>query len=985
MHRQAHHIVQSFFYSALQNSSKDALIFAREDGTYQSQTYRSVYQHAVDFSTLLSAAGAAPRQRVAILLENRPEFSWACFAVFFTGAAIVPLDTQLSSETLERLLTHCGADMIISSEKFHRQHIGIVSVQWVCIDSAQVRQITETNPREDITPPVIPSAEIAALFYTSGTTAEPKAVVLTHRNFLANIESIKRTGLIHNDDVVLSILPLHHTYAFTVTLLCPLLMGMTIAYPRSIASADLISCMKQTCVTIFVGVPQIFAMIHRSVIEHMDDLAAPVRSAVAAAGKINFFLRKYAQWNAGPGVFQKIHQRFGPSLRLMVSGGARLDPQMAEDFYRWGFTVIDGYGLTETSPVVSFCFHKKPKFGSVGNPLPGVEVRIDRPDQSGVGEVLVRGDNVMMGYYKAEEETRRVLRDGWFYTGDLGRIDDDGCLFLTGRKNEMLVLSNGENIHPEELEHYYGQNPFIKEIAILITADPKKNVGINRLVAIIVPNEEHFQRERELNIRQRLRWELENYFVSLPTYKRIRGFVVSQESLPRTRLGKLRRFELEKIYLLLESGTGDQPKDMSVYSGAMQSVMDFMGQRLGRPVSPSDHLELDLGLDSLSRLEIFMDLQKHLHITLTDSELMEFFSCTTLGQVMDRLKPWLESPVPQDDAVESNIVKPEDMPRLALSYLEELLEHRVSLTDHLELDLGLDSLGRFDLLIGIQQRLGLSLSEDDAMRFFMCGRVCDLLDELNKLTAVSSQDQGPEVVSWRDMLCHGEPKDVSKSVDLTPLNLFEHAVMAGVLFFIKVTFKICWSARVEGVDNLPTKKPYILCANHVSFLDGLFVANALPGKILKQTFFLGDSRFLNHWALRPFKKAARLIPIEFTHRMTEAMQLCAYVLNHGKVLCYFPEGQRSIDGEIKEFRKGIGILIHELDVPVVPVYIRGAFDIWPRGRKWPKLRGHVSVRFGKSITAKELAFKITAARDVYQRIADNLHAKMVQMYNADHF
>jgi len=194
-----------------------------------------------------------------------------------------------------------------------------------------------------------------------------------------------------------------------------------------------------------------------------------------------------------------------------------------------------------------------------------------------------------------------------------------------------------------------------------------------------------------------------------------------------------------------------------------------------------------------------------------------------------------------------------------------------------------------------------------------------------------------------------------------------------------MTFLLCWGIRVKGRENLPDQGPYILCPNHVSFLDGLFIADALPLKILLQTFFLGDSRFLDHQILRPFKRLARFIPIEFTHRMTEAMQLCAYILNHRKILCYFSEGQRSIDGEIKDFRKGIGILIHELNVPAVPVYIQGSFAVWPRGQKWPKIGPRITVVFGKPVSLRELTFRIGDTEDIYQRIANNLRTKVVEL------
>ena len=987
MSTQPTHIVEYFLRTVQKNPSKDALLFLK-GGAYYSETYLSVYHTSLAFARMLRSLELAPGDRVMVMLENRPEFLRVCFAVLFSGGVIVPLDIQSSSDVVDRLAEHCGAALMISSEKFRAEHERgkAAKLRWICVDSPEVRAAAadgaDEGEGEPYGDPVFAPERTAALFYTSGTTAEPKAVMLTHQNLIANVESIRKTGLAVPEDVVISILPLHHTYAFTTTLLFPLLIGMTVAYPKSLASADLLSCIKQTCTTVFVGVPQIFAMIHRAVCDQMNGLGRGKRSLVRAAERMNTFLRKRAGLNIGSQIFRQIHQRFGVSLRLMVSGGARLDPQIAKDFYGWGLTLVEGYGLTETSPVVSFSVPEKPRFGSVGRPLPGVEVRIHEPDEKGEGEILIRGDNVMSGYYRLEEETRHVLKQGWFYTGDIGRLDREGFLFLTGRKKEMLVLSNGENINPEELELHYAQNPFIREIAVLTVPDTKRPVTLTRLVAIIVPDEEHFRAERELNIQKRLRWELENDSVKLPTYKRIRGFVISQEGLPRTRLGKLKRFELEMIYHdLHDGGTGSQTqpaKRPAVYSEPFRFAVRFLETYLGRSVAPDDHLELDLGLDSLGRLELLVALQKHLGLSLEESESQEFFSCSTVQQLLDRLKVVLERHGKSLGDMETSPQGFSDMAKSALSYLEEHAGRSVSLKDHLELDLGLDSLSRVELLLGIQQQLNLSLSEEDAVRFFLCGRVCDLLEELNRLVD-GLADQGGVTLDWREILGENPQPAHLKHVQVREMNFFQKAVNAVVLGFFRGVFQLCFRLKVRGLNNLPARGPYLLSANHTNYLDGLFIATALPFPIAFQTFFLGDSQFLDLWLLRPFKRIARLIPIQFNHRMAEAMRVCAYVLRHDRILCYFPEGRRSIDGEVKDFRKGVGILIHELDVPVVPIYIQGAFEVWPRGRRWPRF-AQVTVTFGSPVSAKELAFKMTESQDIYQRISDNLRDKVRDLF-----
>ena len=362
-------IYKNFIESCRRVSSKDALLFINSDGTCCSQTYLLIYQKSLVFARFLRNNGIGRGDKVGVLLENRPEFSWVSLGVFANGSILVPLDTQYSTETLNHLLRHCGAAVLVSTRRLCSSRPD-VKTRCICIDADDFQGEIEDDGIEDIENEACQADnffdEDAAFFYTSGTTDHPKAVVLTHRNLLADIESIDRSGLVFEKDVVLSVLPLHHTYAFTVTLLLPLLKGMTIAYPKGLSSIDLVSCIKQTCVTVFVGVPQIFSMIHRTINDRMSRQGRLVRSAINVAGGVNIASRKHIGINVGSSVFKKIHQLFGPSLRVMVSGGARLDPLIAEDFYRWGFTLVEGYGLTETAPVVAFSLPERPKFGSVG-------------------------------------------------------------------------------------------------------------------------------------------------------------------------------------------------------------------------------------------------------------------------------------------------------------------------------------------------------------------------------------------------------------------------------------------------------------------------------------------------------------------------------------------------------------------------------------------------------------------------------------------
>lgn len=228
----------------------------------------------------------------------------------------------------------------------------------------------------------------------------------------------------------------------------------------------------------------------------------------------------------------------------MVSGGAKLSIQIALDFYGLGFKLIEGYGLTETSPVVTLNLAKNLKFGSVGKPIPDVGIKIHNPDKSGVGEVLIKGPNVMQGYFKQPELTSEVIKEGWFYSGDLGYLDREGYLYLVGREKEIIVLGSGKNIYPEELEEYYGQSPYIKEMCILERIEERFGSTIESLYAIVVPDLEYFRKMNVTDIRGKIRWELENLGKGLSPYRHIMGFTITKDELPRTPLKKLKRYQV---------------------------------------------------------------------------------------------------------------------------------------------------------------------------------------------------------------------------------------------------------------------------------------------------------------------------------------------------------------------------------------------------------------------------------------------------------
>ncbi len=615
---------------------------------------------------------------------------------------------------------------------------------------------------------------------------------------------------------MLCILPLHHTYPAMASMLLPLSTGAAVTLLNSLKGPDILACMQETKVNILLGVPQLFMGLRRAIFDAIQKKPAPVRSIVKLLLRVNGLLRKTAGVNIGKAVFGKVHAMFGQTFRLLASGGARLDPDVYLDMTNLGFTIIEGYGLTETSPVATFNPLSKQKAGSIGIPVPGDEVAIMNPDENGQGEIAIRGPNVMLGYYKKPQETAEVLRDGWFFTGDLGFRDKDGYFFITGRSKEMIVLATGKKIFPDELEKFYKQIPSIKEICLL--------QGDRGLEAAVVPDFDYLRKMNLSNSRETIAFEIEDLSKDLPPYKRITGLRIFKDPLPITRLGKLRRSKVKELY-----------------------------ERSSERVEKAEQ-EIDRS-------------------ALSDP---------VAGKLLECLAPF---------SAKKTIV----------------------LDDNLELDLGLDSLGRVELVVSIEKSFGITLPESFGSEVFTVG---DVVSKIKDLLATGPVSAGANVkMSWSEILAQ-EPSE-----DLLSLLRIESGPLLNVAkYFLKMfdnlLFMIYGRLSVRGLEHLPSRGPYIIAPNHLSLADAPAVVAAIPWKVASQSFFLGTTDYFGGPASSKIASVINVIPVDMDARLYGAMQLSAHVLRQNKILCVFPEGGRSRDGGIKEFKKGVGIISKELNMPV---------------------------------------------------------------------
>lgn len=506
---------------------------------YRKLSYIELGNKTIDVSSTLIKLKVQKGDRVAILSENRPEWVIAFFGIISCGAIVVPLDIKLKEKELTYILNDSGAEYVFASQNFVKVikniHKKIISLDEEGVDEELLSigklKYTEGEPKNR----QVELEDTAIIVYTSGTTGNPKGVELTCKNLLFQVFSFNKMLKYGIEDNFLSILPLNHTYELTCGLLGPLYGGACITYLQTLKPTEIISAMKETKTTIMIVVPLILQMFYKNIMKEVDKSPEYIKKIF----KASLCLSKLLGENMRKILFKKIHDGFGGRLRCFISGGAPLDPEIATNFQLMGIPVLQGYGLTETSPVISANTLQKNRIGSVGKLLEGVKVKFGEN-----GEILTQGPHLMKGYFKDAIKTLEAIKDGWFHTGDIGEIDKDGFLYIKGRLKNLIVAASGKKIHPEEVEEEILKSPYIKEICV-IGKKGKKNG--EEVYAVVVPDYD-FIRGNDEEIRKMISNEIKKYCQNLADYKRIVDFEIWQEELPKTSTRKIRRKEvMERI------------------------------------------------------------------------------------------------------------------------------------------------------------------------------------------------------------------------------------------------------------------------------------------------------------------------------------------------------------------------------------------------------------------------------------------------------
>ena len=761
--------------------------------------------------------------KVIIFMENRPELLYSFLGTWDKSGTCVCLDASLSGEELVYYINDSDSKYIYTSQGNLPKVQKALEISGKTLGIAVVDDIAGKEFDGELVINAPAPENVALMLYTSGTTGNPKGVMLKFDNILINVEGLDKYNMFVQEDIVLALLPMHHIFPLLGSGVIPLAKGATIVFLKEMSSQAMVDAFQKYKVTMMIGVPRLWEMLHQKIMEKIN--ASKVTKGIfKLAEKINSisFSRK---------IFKKVHDNFGGNLRFFVSGGSKLDPKIARDFLTLGIKICEGYGMTETAPMISFTPLNEIMPGSAGKILPGIEVKI-----ADDGEIIARGRNVMKGYYKRPEATAETIdKDGWIHTGDLGEIKND-YLYVTGRKKEMIVLSNGKNINPIEIEQWImGKTNLIQEIVVAEIDSV--------LTAVIYPNFQKISEEKVTNIKETLKWGvIDSYNGKAPNYKKILDIRIVQEEMPKTKIGKIRRFMIPEMLKAKENDNIviEEPK-FEEYT----MLKEYLVKVKKKPVTPFAHIELDLGMDSLDMVELLTYLE------------------STFG-----IK-----------ASEELIIENSTVEKLAVYIKENRGENKV------------------------------------------------------------------EEVNWNEYL----NKDID--VELPKSNIVTKIGKA----ILWIVFKLYIRVKKEGTENITTD-PVIYAGNHQSFLDAFLFNHVVPTNVLNNVYYLAKVKHFSKGYMKTLGENSNVILVDINKNLGEVLQTLAMVLRSGKSVAIFPEGARTRDGKMLEFKKSFAILAKELNIPIVPFGIKRAFEAFPSNSKFPK-SSDVEIKFFERIEPKDMSYE----------------------------
>jgi len=853
------------------------------DGHKEQYTYADLRELATRAAGFFASHGIKNGARVILFSHNAPEWGMTYFGVLKAGATCIPVDPESSTEEVVNFARAGEASGIVISDKLKDERSALPEqLKAASLDNVklwtfdQVFEVLDEQTETDriaLLPSRVTAQSVASLIFTSGTTGRPKGVMLSHRNLTSMVSMLSSVFDMDTSDGVLSVLPLHHTFEFSTGFLTPLSRGAQITYLAELNSENLAKAIKNGHVTGMVGVPALWELLHRRIKNRLNDSGKWVGETADLLIKLNAWLRDTTPLNLGQVLFYPIHEGMGGRIRYFISGGSALNEKVQRDFQGLGFTILEGYGLTEASPVLTVTRPENRMLaGTVGQSLPGVEIRIAEPDAAGVGEVIARGPNVMVGYYGNEEATRQTLVDRWLYTGDLGRLDDDGNLYLVGRSKEIIVDTNGKNVYPDEVEEVYQDSPYIKELSVIGLPD-----GIGEKVAcIVVPDHEYDIALSRAEVRQKIEEHFRDVSARLPYYKRVKLLHFTDEELPRTATRKVKRRDVLAMMQNMEARLQTDTPPAEELTGDAAWLVEIVASVSNRSldeVTINTRLA-DLGFDSLMFVELAQAIENGGGTLTAPERLNEVQDVRELLTVVDRRA--------------SQTGKPETA------------------------------------------RLRLDSEKDDEIH----------VPELLKTVG-------------------------NKTVELAQRALYERLLRT----------------KYEGRTNIPYHTNFIVAANHASHLDMGLVKMALDDAgedlvALAAADYFFDTKYKRAY----MENFTNLVPMERTGSLRQSLRHARSFLDRRYNALIFPEGTRSMSGQMADFKPVIGYLALASRVGILPMYLHGAYEAFPKGSKLLKSRD-VSARIGRFIEIDELEAltKGLPRAEAYRLIAARVRHEVVNL------
>lgn len=790
------------------------------------------------------------RHKVVIFSENREGYIYAFFAVWNNRAIAVPVDAMSTADELAYVLKDCQPSAVWTT-------MDRLSTTYEALDKIDSHILVDVidNYEKLTIPDNTPKAKIkyemedtALIIYTSGTTGSPKGVMLSFKNLFTNIRSVSEEVSIYRPNRrALILLPLHHVLPLQGTMIAPIVLGAGVAIAPSMSAADIMKTLQDGKVGLFIGVPRLWQALYDGIMKKINE-SAVARTMYKLCDNVNN--PRFSRF-----VFKKIHKMMGGHLEACPSGGAALDPETWQGLHTLGLEIIEGYGMTECAPIITFSRPDDLRPGCVGKALPSCKVEIID------GEICAKGDNIMQGYYNRPEETAAVIdKAGWLHSGDLGYMDKEGRLYITGRKKEIIVLSNGKNINPGELESRLERDSErVKEAAVIEEND--------KLKAIICPQPSWMSGKTFDEIEQSLKHDVIEEFNKVETsYKKLSGLYVYDGELPRTRMDKIQRFKLSSIVDACRKNSKNVTEiiEKGPKSKEYQCISDYISKSKHLTVHPKDNLTTDLAFDSLDIVSFQYFLEQTFGMDISQQKILSYNTISDLAEYITKNKTriWLDEVNWRKRLTEDNGVI--DMPKMAWTGWRLLSDSR-RMTQHY--------------------------------------------------------------------------------------------------------FKM----KLNGLENIPKTGQFILVSNHQSFIDTLFLVQGLSKEQFNNMCFFAKEEHVKTPLVKFLARHHGVIVLE-KNRLKDSIVNLSRAIKAGANIMIFPEGTRTTNGKVNEFKPTFAILSMALNVPVLPVCIKGAFEVLPKHQKIPS-RKPVEVTYLPPISPMVFKSEKDMTAKVKQCISELLNTK----------